>query len=79
LKVHLINNLQVAFAIVRRAATAADNVRRRFAAANRERVISNAIDQMNDRQLQDVGLSRPHKSILKDSYASAEAQLGIVR
>jgi uncharacterized protein YjiS (DUF1127 family) len=77
--VSLINNVQAPLAILLRAATAAGNVRRQFAAAKRERAISNAIGHMNDRQLQDLGLSRPHKSIPKHSYATAIAQLGMVR
>ncbi len=75
----LINNLYgVAFAIARLAASAADVAGRRLAAANRGRAL-NVIGQMSDRQLQDVGLSPIRGSTLKNSYASAEAQLGMVR
>jgi hypothetical protein len=79
LKVRLINNLYgVVFAIVRLAAIAADVASRRLATANRGRA-SSAIGQMNDRQLQEVGLSPTRGSTLNDGYASAEAQLGMVR
>ena len=76
----LINNLLgVVLALVRLAALAADVAGRRLAAANRGCGIFNVIDQMNDRQLQDVGLWPTRGSNLKDGYASAEAQLGMVR
>jgi hypothetical protein len=61
------------------AAIAADVANRRLAAANRGDGISNMIGQMNDRQLQDVGLWPTRGSTLNDGYASAEAQLGMVR
>ena len=70
------NLLGVVLALVR---LAADVSSRRLAAANRGDGISNVIGQMNDRQLQDVGLSPTRGSTLSDSFASAEAQLGMVR
>jgi hypothetical protein len=75
--VRLSNNLLgVVLALVR---LAADVSSRRLAAANRGDGISNVIGQMNDRQLQDVGLWPTRGSPLNDGYASAEAQLGMVR
>ena len=73
------NPLGVVFAVVRLAAIAADVASRRLAAANRGDGISNVIGQMNDRQLQDVGLRPTRGSTLNEGYASAEAQLGMVR
>jgi hypothetical protein len=61
------------------AAIVAGVASRRLAAANRGDGISNMIGQMNDRLLQDVGLWPTRRSNLKDGYASAEAQLGMVR
>jgi hypothetical protein len=69
----------VAFSVGRLVAIVADVVGQRIAAANRDGAIANVISQMNDRQLQDVGLSRARVPALKDGFASAEAQLGMVR
>jgi hypothetical protein len=69
----------VAFSVGRLVAIVADVVGQRIAAANRGGAIANVISQMNDRQLQDVGLSPARGSTLSDSFASAEAQLGRVR
>lgn len=76
----LINNLLgVVLALVRLAAIAADVASPRLAAASRGDGISNVIGQMNDRQLQDVGLWPTGGSPLMNGYTSAEAQLGMVR
>jgi hypothetical protein len=60
-------------------ATGATRFIRRVAAAIRNRVIAGAIGEMNDRELQDVGLSRLRVRAAGDGFASAEAQLGMVR
>ena len=61
-------------------ATAVNRFARRIGAAIRNRArTASAIGQMNDRQLQDIGLSPTPGSTLNDGFASAEAQLGMVR
>jgi hypothetical protein len=60
-------------------ATGATRFTRRVAAAIHNRVIAGATGEMNDRELQDVGLSRLRVRAAGDGFASAEAQLGIVR
>jgi hypothetical protein len=60
-------------------ATGATRFTRRVAAAIRNHFIAGATGQMNDRELQDVGLSRLRVRAGGDGFASAEAQLGIVR
>jgi len=60
-------------------ATGATRFTRRVAAAIRNRVIAGAIGEMNDRELQDVGLSRLRVRAAGDGFTSAEAQLGMVR
>jgi hypothetical protein len=60
-------------------ATGATRFTRRAAAAIRNRVIAGATGEMNDRELQDVGLSRLRVRAVGDGFASAEAQLGMVR
>jgi hypothetical protein len=60
-------------------ATGATRFSRRVAAAIYNRVIAGATREMNDRELQDVGLSRLCVRAAGDGFASAEAQLGIVR
>lgn len=52
---------------------------RRLAAAIRNRVIAGTTGEMNDRELQDVGLSRLRVRAPGDGFTSAEAQLGMVR
>jgi lysophospholipid acyltransferase (LPLAT)-like uncharacterized protein len=42
-------------------------------------VVPDAIGQMNNRELREIGLSLTRGSTLKNGYASAEAQLGMVR
>jgi hypothetical protein len=65
-----------AFSVVRLVAIAADVANQRIAAASGGGIIVNV---MNDRQLQDLGLSPTHVQVLKDNFSSAEAQLGMVR
>jgi uncharacterized protein YjiS (DUF1127 family) len=60
-------------------ATGATRFTRRIAAAIRNRVIADATGEMNDRELQDVGLSRLRVRAAGDGFTSAEAQLGMVR
>jgi hypothetical protein len=67
--------LAIAFGVLRVASTAVDLARRRFASGHFE----NEIGRLNSRQLRDVGLSPDRTAALKDNYASAEAQLGMVR
>ena len=59
-------------------ATGAARFTRRVAAAIRHRGIAGTTGQMNDRELQDVGLSRLRVRAPGDGFASAEAQLGMV-
>jgi uncharacterized protein YjiS (DUF1127 family) len=60
-------------------ATGATRFNRRVAAAIRNRVIASATGEMNDRELQDVGLSRLRVRAAGDGFTSAEAQSGMVR
>ncbi len=48
-------------------------------AAGRDRAIVGVIGQMNDRQMQDLGLSLTRVPAANAGFASAEAQLGMVR
>jgi hypothetical protein len=58
--------------------TGATRFNRRVAAAIRNRVIAGATGEMNDRELQDVCLSRLRVRAA-GGFTSAEAQLGMVR
>jgi hypothetical protein len=60
-------------------ATGAARFTQRVVAAIRHRGIAGTAGQMNDRELQDVGLSRLRVRATGDGFASAEAQLGMVR
>ena len=71
------NLFVVAVGVVRLVAVAADVACRRVVAASCGS--ADAIDQMNPRQLQDVGLSRTRLPSLKDDFEKAETQLGMVR
>jgi hypothetical protein len=50
-----------------------------IAAAGRDDAIVNVSGQMNDRQMQDLGLSPRRMPAANTGFASAEAQLGMVR
>ena len=60
-------------------ATEVTRFTRRIAAVIRNRATADAIGQMNSREFRDIGLSPTRGSTLKNGYASAEAQLGMVR
>ena len=60
-------------------ATGVARFTRRVAAAIRPRGIAATTGEMNDRELQDVGLSRLRVRAPGDGFASAEAQLGMFR
>jgi hypothetical protein len=50
-----------------------------IAAAGRDGAVVSVIGQMNDRQMQDLGLSPTRMPAANVGFASAEAQLGMVR
>jgi hypothetical protein len=52
---------------------------RLVAAAGRDGAIVSVIGQLNDRQMQDLGLSPTRVPAASAGFASAEAQLGMVR
>ena len=59
-------------------ATEVTRFSRRIAAAIHNRATADAIGQMNNRELRDIGLSPTRGSTLKNGYANAEAPLGLV-
>jgi uncharacterized protein YjiS (DUF1127 family) len=76
---HAINLVAEVVSSVAAIATDLARVTRRIATAIRDSFAANTVDQMNDRQLQDVGLSPVRMRAPGQGYASAEAQLGMVR